>query len=271
MTVGTITITPLGGHLGARVDGVDVSALEPDVFATIATALHEHLVLFFPQQHLTDESHMAFAQRFGSVFTHPIARLAGRTTTSPEHIIDDSDHPPFQDQWHTDVSWVSEPPRVGTLRAIDLPARGGDTLWASMYAAHDLLSPTMRRMLEGIEAEHWVGEGRAFEDKSGDGTVARLREQFPPVVHPVIGVHPVTQRPYLYVNPGFTQSIVGASPRESRALLDLLFVHAANPSLQLRYSWTVGDLGVWDEIPTHHFAAADHYPERREMARVTLS
>ena len=187
MSTSTLTVTPLGGHLGARVEQVDLSApLDPATKSALLDALHEHLVLFFPGQHLSGPAHFAFALQFGDVFTHPISRLAGRTTTAPEHIVDDVDHPPFQDQWHTDVSWVDAPPRIGTLRAIELPARGGDTLWANMYEAYERLSPAMKRMLQGVDAEHWLGEGKAFEDKSGAGTVARRREQFPPVPPPVI-------------------------------------------------------------------------------------
>jgi len=266
----TLIVTPRAGNLGAEVRGVDLSVpLDDTARETIQALLLEHLVLFFPEQHLDDDRQLALALQFGAAYTHPLSRASGRAVRC-EHIVDDVDHPPYQDKWHTDVSWDVTPPTYGTLRAIALPSRGGDTIWASMYAAYDALSPVMQRAIGPLEATHTMGSATSFISKAGADAVARAREQFPGAVHPVVGVHPDTGRRYLNVNREFTDSIVGMTPDESRAVLDFLTSHAAHPNFQLRYSWRVGDVAMWDERCTQHFAVADYMPERREMGRVAV-
>ena len=262
---------PLAGALGAEVVGVDLAApLDEETLADLHALLDRHLVLFFAGQAISDEEQLAFASRFGAPYVHPIARTLGRTTAGVEHIIDSVEHPPYQDRWHTDVSWDPLPPVYGFLRAAEVPSRGGDTIWASMYAAYDALSPAMQQIVEPLVAVHDMGSMRAFIEKAGVEAVARTREQFPGAEHPVVGVHPSTGRRYLNVNREFTDRIVGMHADESAALLGLLVRHATNPNFQCRHSWTLGELAIWDERCTQHFAVADYLPERREMARVVV-
>lgn len=269
-STGVLTIRSLGGHLGAEVRGVDLRRLVvPDVIADLRSLVLRHLVLFFPEQHLDDEQQLAIALEFGAPYTHPLGRGAVRPARC-ERIVDDIDHPPYQDKWHTDVSWDIAPPTYGTLRAIDIPSRGGDTIWANMYAAYDALSPVMQRAIEPLMATHTMGSATSFISKAGADAVARARVQFPGAVHPVVGVHPETGRRYLNVNREFTESIVDMRADESRPLLGFLTTHATHPNFQVRYSWTVGDVAIWDERCTQHFAVADYMPERREMGRVAV-
>ena len=156
------------------------------------------------------------------------------------------------------------------LRAIDMPERGGDTIWASTYAAYDALSPTMQELLVGLTAFHDMGLGTAFVSKAGAELTAKAAELCPGAEHPVVRTHPVTGRKHLYVNRGFTRRIVGLNPAESDTLLEFLYRHCEHPNFQVRYEWTVGDVAIWDERPTMHFAVSDHYPLRREMARATV-
>lgn len=268
-----LTVRPRAGHLGADVTGIDLSQpLDAAARDAVVELLDRHLVLFFPGQHLGDEQQVAFALAFGQPYVHPIGRTGGATGFPPrcEHIVDDAEHPPYQDKWHTDVSWDFTPPTLGTLRAIDLPSRGGDTIWASMYAAYDALSPAMQRAIEPLRAVHTMGSMTSFISKAGADLVARTREAFPGHEQPVVGVHPGTGRRYLNVNREFTERIVGMHPDESRAVLDLLTTHATHPNFQVRYSWQVGDVAIWDERCTQHFAVADYQPERREMGRVAV-
>lgn len=268
-----ITARSRAGHLGADVTGVDLrSPLEPATRAALAELLDQHLVLFLPGQHLDDDQQLAFALAFGEPYVHPIGRANGADGRPPrcEHIIDDAAHPPYQDKWHTDVSWDFTPPTFGTLRAIDLPSRGGDTIWASMYAAYDALSPAMQRAIEPLRAVHTMGSMTSFVSKAGADAVARTSAIFTGNEQPVVAVHPTTGRRYLNVNREFTDHIVGMKPDESRAVLDLLTSHAAHPNFQVRYSWQVGDVAIWDERCTQHFAVADYQPERREMGRVAV-
>jgi taurine dioxygenase len=263
-------VTPRAGALGAEILGVDLTRLDARTTAAVHDLLARYLVLFFPAQTLTDEDQLAFALRFGTPYVHPIGRTAGRTTAGVEHIVDSVEHPPYQDKWHTDVSWDPEPPVFGTLRPIELPTRGGDTIWSSMYAAYDALSPVMQRAIDPLVARHDMGSATAFVAKAGSEIVARTREAFPGAEHPVVGVHPMTNRKFLNVNREFTQCIVGLHPEESRALLGFLTEHATNPNFQVRHSWSHGELAIWDERCTQHFAVADFMPERREMARVAV-
>jgi taurine dioxygenase len=274
MTESTMTAVrarPLAGCIGAEVSGVDLRAPLPgETLDEIRHLLDEHLVVFFPGQSLDDDAHLAFALCFGEPYIHPLGRVAGRTSVGVEHIVDSVEHPPYQDKWHTDVSFDPHPPVYGTLRAIDIPSRGGDTVWASMYAAYEALSPVLREVIAPLSAVHDMGSATAFVTKAGADLVARTREAFPGAEHPVVGVHPSTGRRYLNVNKEFTARIVGMHPEESAALLRLLTDQATNPNHQVRHSWAPGDVAVWDERLTQHFAVADYLPERREMARVAV-
>ena len=274
MTDSTVTglhVRPHGGCIGADVTGVDLRApISEATVSEIRVLLDEYLVVFFPGQALGDDEHLAFALRFGMPYVHPLGRTAGRTAAGVEHIVDSVEHPPYQDKWHTDVSWDPHPPVYGTLRAIDIPSRGGDTIWVNMYAAYDALSPVLQRAIAPLSAIHDMGNAAAFITKAGAELVARTRDAFPGAEHPVVGVHPATGRRYLNVNKEFTASIVGMHPNESAGLLQLLTDTATNPNVQVRYSWSPGDFVIWDERVTQHFAVADYLPERREMARVAV-
>lgn len=263
-------ITPAAGRLGAVVSDLDLRhATEADI-ATIRVLIDEYLVLAFPDQGaMTDEEQVAFTLNFGDPYIHPLGRRLG-ATFGAGHIVDDLEHPPYQDHWHTDVSWDPEPPAYGTLRMLQRPDRGGDTIFVSMYAAYDALSEPLRTMLDGLTAVHTMGIGAAFRSKAGDATVDATMAEFSGTTHPVVRTHPSTGRRYLNVNQAFTDHIVELSSDESRAVLDLLFAHCANPNFQVRWVWTEGDLILWDERPTMHFAVADYWPQRREVARVNV-
>jgi taurine dioxygenase len=269
-TVSDLTVTPTAGRLGASVRGVDLARpLDDPTLHQVEALLAEHLVLHFPDQDIDDAQQLAFALAFGDPYIHPLAR-GSSIEARCEHIVDDVEHPPYQDQWHTDVSWDDHPPSYGTLRAVDLPPRGGDTIFVNTYAAYESLSPTMQQLLEPLAARHTMGSGKAFVAKMGPEIVAKVREQFPGVDHPVIGTHPLTGRRFLNVNRGFTESIVGLTDAESEALLTLLFDHVTNPNFQYRHQWSPGDVVIWDERCTQHFAVADYMPHRREMGRCVV-
>lgn len=266
---GALVVTPENGACGASVSGLDLRDAD-SYLPTLRRLLDEHLVLFFPGQDLDDEEQLAFASLFGTPYVHPLGRVNGRTSAGVERIIDSPERPPYQDVWHTDVSWDVAPPVFGTLRAVDLPSRGGDTIWVDMYGAFALLSPVMQGFLATRTAWHEMGRGRSFVTKMGADLVARTRAQFPGARHPVAPEHPVTGRRYLYVNREFTAHIDELTDGESDALLGWLTALATNPNLQVRHRWTVGELAIWDERCTQHYAVADYLPHRREMARVAV-
>lgn len=263
-------VTPVGGSFGVALHGADARELTAGSVEAIRALLDEHLVVFLPGQHLDDEAHLAFASAFGSPYVHPLGRMDPNAEARVERIVDSPERPPYQDRWHTDVSWDPEPPVYGTLRAIEVPPRGGDTVWVNMYAVFESLSEPMRDFLVTLEACHTMGSATAFLTKAGPEVVEWARRHFPGAVHPLAPVHPSVRRRYLYANAEFTASIEGLTPGESDALLTHLVQVAANPNFQLRYHWTVGDLVIWDERCTQHFAVADYLPHRREMARVAV-
>lgn len=267
----TLRLAPAAGALGAVVEGADLRSVDAAGAARLRALLLEHLVLAFPGQNgLTDEEQVRLMLHFGAPYIHPIARGAGVTELRVGHIVDDAEHPPFQDKYHTDVSWDPEPPSFGCLRMVERPPAGGDTIFSNMYAAFDALSPAMQRALDGLTAWHDSGDQVAFRSKSGDAAMDAAAALVPGATHPVVGIHPETGRRFLNVNPSFTRRIEQLTAAESRAVLDLLFAHVTSPNFQMRWTWTIGDVVIWDERCTQHYAVADYYPNRREVARVNV-
>jgi alpha-ketoglutarate-dependent taurine dioxygenase len=267
----TIECRRLTGRFGAEVSQVRLAGVDDRGAKDLRDALHEHLVLVFRDQVLGDDEQLAVARRLGAPYVHPIAREFGATEARVEHIVDDVDHHPYQDQWHTDVSFVDEPPRYGSLRAVDLPESGGDTLWLDARAAYDSLPDHVRASIEEVRALHAPGIAKAFAAKAGGDVARAISEKFPGVEHPVVVEHRESGRRCLYVNEGFTKRIVGLPDDEERALRHRLFHHLRNPNHQLRHTWRPGDVVLWDEQATQHFAVADFLPARREMARITIA
>ena len=181
-------------------------------------------------------------------------------------------------RWHTDVTFTASPPAASVLVGDDVPATGGDTLWADLRSAYERLAAPLRRLVDGLEAVHRISPlaywGEPFDTALGRDDALQLLEQaaqVPPVVHPVVRVHPTTGRRALFVNPGFTSHVVGLSRIESDALLRLLYEHATQPELVLRHRWRAGDVVIWDNRATMHYAADDYGTARRRMRRVTVA
>ena len=192
-------------------------------------------------------------------------------------IQDGPDSPPSADEWHTDVTWAAEPPRYAFLRSVVVPERGGDTMWGSMTAAYRALSPTMRVFFDGLVIEHDCENFlQAAVNKLGEERAAamqlreKLRAAYPPVEHPLVRTHPQTGENAIYFGGGFMRRVVGLEPQESDAILHFISEHVANPGFHVRWSWTEGDLVIWDEAATVHRALADHFPREREVRRVTV-
>jgi len=270
----------VGGSLGAEVHGVDLRTIDADGLEEIRALLHEHEVLFFPGADLTPEEHMALGRRFGEVAIFPMSRLFGATEPSFQVIADGPDSPPTADSWHTDVTWTAEPPDYALLAAEEVPERGGDTLWASMTAAYEGLSPTMQAMITGLEVEHdnssfveaarWKTRSAGADPAAIDELMAHLQAEYPPVVHPLVRTHPDTGRRALFLGGGFMRRIVGLHEDESRAILDLLARHIDDARYHVRWRWTPGDLAIWDERSTNHRSAGDHFPQHRRIRRIEI-
>lgn len=268
-----LDLEPLGPSFGAVVHDLDLGALDDAGVQALRQALLEHKVLFLRGQRLDDAGQVALAGRLGALTAgHPVAR------TSDEHAevyrIDSQDPDfSFSDVWHTDVTFMPRPPAASVLRAVTLPPTGGDTSWADSQLAYDSLSAPVRRLVDGLTAVHdgsreW---GTYLRRRGGQGNTwdGAAVTELVPVEHPVVRVHPETGRRGLFVNPGFTSHVVGVSDAESRAILDLLFAHLTRPEHTVRHRWALGDVGIWDNRATAHYANRD-YTAERVMSRVTL-
>ena len=270
-----IEVTPLGGTIGAEISGVDMSApLGNQLFQEVHDALIENQVIFFRDQDITPAQHVAFARQFGTLQVHP---LAPKLEEHPEVLVLESkeDKRNAANAWHSDVTFDEEPPLGSILLARVVPERGGDTLWADMYAAYEALSPAMKRYLEGMRAVHQAGGARfeqTFEkDDARAGEVKQDKRAVAPAEHPIVRTHPETGRKALYVNSIFTQRIRGVTRKESRAILDYLFDHLQTPEFTCRFHWEQNSVAFWDNRCTQHYAIADYGGSHRLMHRVTVN
>lgn len=270
----TLTARRIAGPLGAEIEGVDLSKpLEERQFAELNDALLSHQVLFLRgQQGMDEAAHLDFAGRFGALSVYPVLKALGGDQAL-ETIEDSEESPPGADTWHTDVTWIERPPKVGILTALVVPEYGGDTLWASTTAAYEALSPVMRELISGLSVRHGLTEDfwSRVRDKAGEELCARARAKIEPEVeHPLVRTHPETGRRALFVAGGFMLGIQGMAPDESALLLDFLMRHATQERFQVRWRWREGDVAIWDERCTLHHALPDHYPQHRKVRRCTV-
>ncbi len=269
---GGLRIEATGETLGAEAWGLDLrSPLDAGDRRRLLAALDEHLVVFFRDQPLDDSRHVGLARELGRPLPHPIARLRGERETVTI-VRNDAVRRPTNAAWHSDLSWLEIPPGLAILRAVQIPPAGGDTIWADMFAAWDTLPAKLRERVEGRFAIHDFDPavGRRLRRLDGRSGHQRVRAAFPPARHPVARRHPRSGRIGLFVDEAFTSEIEGVSVDESRELLDALAAHVRGGSWKIRHRWKEGDVVIWDERSTQHFAEADHYPAEREVRRVTL-
>ena len=271
MTASTIEVVPLTTHIGAEIRGVDVRTLDDDQFAVLDRALMDHLVIFFRGQHITDDEHIAFAARFGPPNIYPPNRARG-VFVPLEWIEDTADSTPKADLWHTDVAFLPEPPDVAVLSMQDTPVVGGDTLWASLYAAHDSLSPVMQALLAPLLWDVNPGDDmrRKITMQFGADVFDKVEAEFGGWQQPIVRVHPVTGRRALFLCGAYINGIMGMHADESAALIPLLRHSVEDPNVQCRWTWQRHDLVVWDERCTNHRATGDHFPNHRLVRRCTV-
>jgi taurine dioxygenase len=270
-----IRVAPLSAHVGAEIDGVDLAAPVSDpAMAEIRDAFGEYGVVFFRDQPLTPEQHVAFAERFAPIDINrffaavPGYPMIAEVRKEPEQIRN------IGGGWHTDHSYDEAPALGSMLYAREVPQTGGDTLFASMYAACDALSDGLKATLETLRACHSSRHvfGPEAMARRGDlnGRIGNPELATQDAVHPVVIRHPETGRKALYVNPGFTLRFEGWTDEESRPLLEYLYRHAARPEFTCRFRWREGSLALWDNRSTWHFALNDYHGERRLLHRITI-
>ena len=267
-----LEVARLTRSIGGLVSGIDLrKPLSASEFDALYGALLEHHVLFFRKQPLAPEEQVALARRFGAIDIHAFGR---HLETHPEVGLLDQTEPRRDgaNRWHTDSTFMRMPPKLAILHAVQLPACGGDTSWASMIEAWELLSPALKRCLEGLDAAHDITGPlrRAIAGGHSVGDLESVRAKWPDEIHPVVCRHPDTGRKFLYVNSNFTTYLRGMSDAESDALLAFLFDWVRSPEIQVRFQWEQDSVAIWDNRCTQHYATAD-YAERRIMHRVTVA
>ena len=274
------TLTKLTGNIGAEIDGIQLAGDLPDeTIAWISDMLVEHKVLFFRDQAFERQEHIAFGRRFGELEVHPFAKYLSQfnsTDDDPEIIVLESKAKGGNrgtDIWHSDVSFRRNPSLGSILRCIVAPQTGGDTMWADMEIAYELLDDESKSLIDGLQAEHDWTNFRAGLRKLNvpEETVEALNAEHPVSTHPVVRTHPVSGRKSIYVNSIFTQRIVGMETTESEELLQKLCRQATIPETQVRFRWRPGSVAFWDNRSTQHYAVGDYGDQHRLMERVTVA
>lgn len=263
-----LDINPLTPFIGAQINGVDLRCSDQVLIGQIQNVLQQYSVVFFRDQPaLSPAEHSALANAFGPIHVHPAAprgsdfpgvlKIEARRDTKVA----------AGNRWHSDVSCEPEPPYVSILQLHEIPPVGGDTLFASMYAAYEALSPRMKQMLDGMTARH-SGEWsyrhlfKYQPHESADG--------YPEAVHPVVIRPSGSDRPALYVNREFTVELEDLPQAEGQALLEFLFAHAERADFQCRFRWSSDAIAIWDNRSTQHFAMWDYWPHSRRGRRVSV-
>ncbi|MFH8747540.1 TauD/TfdA dioxygenase family protein [Streptomyces rimosus] len=260
-------VLPQASTIGAEIRGLDLSRpLTPALRDDLNRALLEWKVLFFRRQHLTSAAQRAFARNWGELETNPLLATGDAEDVAR---FDRSAVPTFENVWHTDVTFRERPALGAVLQLREVPAFGGDTMWADMAAAYDNLPQDVRDRIDGATAVHDFLPG--FARFYSAERLAPFQEQFPPVEHPVVRRHPETGRRMLFVNTSFTTRIVGLERAESDRLLRLLFQQAHVPEFQVRFRWQAGDIAFWDNRATQHYAVNDYGTQRRVAERVAIA
>lgn len=272
-------LAPLTPHLGAQVEGLDLrQPLAPGALADVQAALVEWKVLFFREQHLDHAQHVAFARQMGAptighvVFGHDaefpevysVAKHRAANSIRGARM-----RRPWTD-WHTDITAAVNPPMASILRGVTIPPYGGDTYWTDLAAAYRRLSAPLGAFLETLDGLHRFEAPPA--KLAGADYDKQVSSRWMESLHPLVAVHPVSGEKLLYVSPGFVTEIDGLAPRESQALLELLWEHVVRAEFTVRHKWRAGDVAMWDNRSTAHLAPTDVFETDfdRQLYRVTL-
>ncbi len=268
MTTATVLdVQPVTPAVGAIIGGLDLRApLDDHLVRAIRAAVLEHGVVFFRDQDLTREQTLAFMERFGTPCTDPFS--VDQSVSGLDTVIDmvTLGYSPATAVWHIDSSLAPEPASLIALRALEVPPSGGDTCWASMYAAYDALSEPLRDLLDGLTAEHAGSKTLAL---MGGDSYGFLQEDMRNI-HPAVRVHPETGRKALFVDELWTERIVELEADESASLLAFLFEHVKKPNFTVRWHWRPNDLALWDNRAFQHYAVND-YTANRVMQKSLLA
>lgn len=269
-----IGVRRIAGALGAEIEGVDIGkGLDAETVATVRQALLDHLVVFFHDQDISSDAFMAFASAFGSPARYPLLPGIEGYPMITEIIKHEHETNNFGGIWHADTTYLEHPPMGSMLYALEVPAYGGDTMWANQYLAYEALSEKMRGVLEelvGVNTSAKADVSKTREDMIR--STADKASANPHVAeHPVVRTHPETGRKSLFVNVAHTSHFKGMTEAESEPILNYLFQHQARPEFTCRFRWRQGSLAFWDNRASQHNPINDYHGHRRVMRRITLA
>jgi taurine dioxygenase len=272
-----IEVQPIAGACGAELHGVDLAAAVDDdaTIAEIRQALLDHCVIFFRDQTLEPERHKALARKFGDIFIHPNYNGVVPDPEILTFLREPGDEKIVGEEWHTDTTMSAEPPLGAILHALDVPPWGGDTMFASQYAAYDALSDGMKAVLGRLRAVHSDRKVAGPQAGMNAKRSTKVREddawRETVSVHPVVRTHPETKRKLLFVNASYTIGFEDMTEAESKPLLDYLLEHGHRPEFTCRFRWQPGSVAFWDNRCVKHIAVHDAGPFRRVMRRVQIA
>lgn len=271
----TINVKPLSGNIGAEIDGVNLKKISKEQFKEIKIVFGKYGVIFFRNQNLSPEEEIIFAELWGEIninrfFTnlegYPKIALVSKEPDQKKNI---------GGAWHTDHTYDLEPAMGSILFAHQVPKKGGDTLFSSMYAAYETLSDglkdTLKNMYGRHSSRHVFGTSRAERNDDTVGRIINSDKAKQDAIHPVVITHPQTGKKALFVNPTFTLGFDGWSDEESKPLLKYLYSHAIKPEFTCRFKWEEGSIAFWDNRSTWHLAVNDYHGQRRLMHRITIN
>jgi alpha-ketoglutarate-dependent taurine dioxygenase len=269
-----LSAQPIAGALGAEIHGVDLAQALPDAVVTaIRRALLDHLVVFFRDQHLTPAQLVAFGKRFGTLGRYPFVAGLPDYPEIIEVVKLPHERSNFGGVWHSDTTYLDEPPMGSMLYALEVPPAGGDTLFANMFLAYERLSEGMRAMLAGLRAVSSSSNAdvsRTREDRIAQAPGTEAGSVFE-AVHPVVRTHPESGRKALYLNVAHTARFEGFTESESAPILAFLFRHQVQPEFTCRFRWSKGALAFWDNRSTLHNPINDYHGHLRRMLRITIA
>ena len=267
-----IEVRPVAGSLGAEIHGVNVAApLGDAVTSEIRQALLDHLVIFFRDQKLTPHEQLAFASRFGTPMEYPQLKGLPECPMITPVLKLAHERVNFGGVWHSDTTYLTQPPMASMLYAVEIPPYGGDTIFANQYAAYETLSEGLRTVLDGLTGVNTSTKADASRTREERLKSAGVEMKALTGEHPVVRTHPETGRRALFVNIGHTSHFKGWTQEESRPLLDFLFQHQVKPEFTCRFQWQPGSIAFWDNRCAQHNAVNDYAGFRRLMHRVTLA
>lgn len=265
-------ITPT---IGAEISNIDLSQdLSEEKLDQIYQDLIDYKVIFFRNQEISPKNHIALAKSFGEI--EPPHPVYPHVRDFPEIVLleNDANNPPDTDEWHTDVTFKSDPAFASILYSKIIPPSGGDTLWCSLSAIYEALPDDTKKYLETLRAVHDMGSFRNnFIDDDNEKSAQNVNEgfqKFGNAIHPLVKVHPISKNKLLYINPGFTSQIVGMNMTDSNNLLTYLFNFMNKPEFQIRFKWSANTIAIWDNRCTMHYAIGDYMPHHRQMNRITV-